>query len=105
MHRIRKRPRRPKEDFLREVMMRSPAKKQELKEWRDSEKRDRKENAACQNKAKEQILNVMERQVDTLQALLQTEQLHARPPLQLLSQNFPMCPPTPSYQPPGSFVQ
>ncbi|EMP36683.1 hypothetical protein UY3_06078 [Chelonia mydas] len=49
--RIRKRPRRTKEDFLREVMTHSAAEKQELKEWRDSEKRDRKENAAPQNEA------------------------------------------------------
>ncbi|EMP38182.1 hypothetical protein UY3_04614 [Chelonia mydas] len=40
------------------------ARKQELKEWWDSEKRDQKENMAHQNKAVERLLNVMERQVD-----------------------------------------
>ncbi|EMP34478.1 hypothetical protein UY3_08307 [Chelonia mydas] len=89
-------------------MMHSVAKKQELKEWRDSKKRDRKENAACQNEATEQLFNIMECQEDTLQTILalQTEQLHTRPPLQPLPQNpFPMSPQTPptqSYQPPGS---
>ncbi|XP_074806154.1 uncharacterized protein LOC141985864 [Natator depressus] len=38
--RIRKWSRRTKEDFLCDVMMHSAAKKKELKEWRDSEKRD-----------------------------------------------------------------
>ncbi|EMP35196.1 hypothetical protein UY3_07629 [Chelonia mydas] len=59
---------------------------------------------AHQNEATEQLLKVMERQEDTLQAL-QTEQLRARPLPQLLSQNSfpcaPQTPPTHSYQPPG----
>ncbi|XP_065424365.1 uncharacterized protein LOC135975795 [Chrysemys picta bellii] len=94
--RIRKWPRKTKEDFLRDVMMHSMAEKQELKKWQDSEKRDRKENVACQNEATEQLLNVMECQADTLQVLLalQTEQLRAHPPLQPLSQiSFPCAPP------------
>ncbi|XP_043362165.1 uncharacterized protein LOC122458298 [Dermochelys coriacea] len=94
--RITKRPRRTKEDFLREVLMHSTAEKQELKEWQDSKKRDRKENAARQNEAMEQLLNIIECQVDTLQVILalQTEQLCAHPPLQPLSQNsFPHAPP------------
>ncbi|KAH1173459.1 hypothetical protein KIL84_017298 [Mauremys mutica] len=66
LHSIRKLPRRTKEDFLREVMMHSTAEKQELKEWWDSEKRDRKENVAHQKEATEWLLNIMERQVDTL---------------------------------------
>ncbi|EMP35354.1 hypothetical protein UY3_07526 [Chelonia mydas] len=53
--RIRKRPRRTKEDFLCEVMMHSAAEKQELKEWQDSKKRDQKENVAHQKKATEQL--------------------------------------------------
>ncbi|XP_074797302.1 uncharacterized protein LOC141978865 [Natator depressus] len=107
VHRIRKRPRRTKEDFLREVTMHSAAEKQELKEWPDSKKRDRKENTAHQNEATERLLKVMERQADMLQELLalQTEQLRTCPPLQPLSQNsFPCAPqtlPTHSYQPPG----
>ncbi|XP_073214995.1 uncharacterized protein [Lepidochelys kempii] len=113
LRRIRKQPRRTKEDFLREVMMHSAAEEQDLKEWRDSEKRDQKENAAHQKEAMEQLLNVMERQVDTLQAILalQTKQLCAHPPLQPLSQNsFPCAPhphprlPTHCYQPPGSTI-
>ncbi|EMP24514.1 hypothetical protein UY3_18439 [Chelonia mydas] len=89
-------------------MMHSAAKKQELKEWRDSENRDRKENAACQNEAMERLLNIMECQADMLQAILalQTEQLRTRPSLQPLSQysfsSSPQAPPTQSYQPPGS---
>ncbi|XP_077670661.1 uncharacterized protein LOC144263604 [Eretmochelys imbricata] len=55
LRRIRKQPGRTKEDFLREVMMHSVAEKQELKEWRDSEKRDRKKNAARQNEATERL--------------------------------------------------
>ncbi|XP_065439811.1 uncharacterized protein LOC135981402 [Chrysemys picta bellii] len=108
LRRIRKRPRRTKEDLLRDVMMHSAAKKKELKEWWDSEKRDQKENAAHQKEATERLLNVMEHQEDTLQAILalQTEQCCARPSLQPLSQNsFPCAPhtlPTHCYQPPGS---
>ncbi|EMP29944.1 hypothetical protein UY3_12936 [Chelonia mydas] len=55
-------------------MMHSTAEKQELKEWQDSEKRDRKENAARQNEAMEQLLNVMECQVVTLQLLAAEEE-------------------------------
>ncbi|XP_043394928.1 uncharacterized protein LOC122464379 [Chelonia mydas] len=97
LHRIRKWPRRTKEDFLRDVVMHFAAKKQELEEWRDSEKRDRKENAVRQSEAMESLLNVTERQADTLQELLalQTEQLRARPPLQPLSQNSFPCAPLP----------
>ncbi|XP_077686459.1 uncharacterized protein LOC144272333 [Eretmochelys imbricata] len=94
--RIRKHPQRTKENFLRDVMMLSVAKKQELKEWRDSEKRDQKENASRQNTSTERLLKVMERQVDTLQALLalQTKQLCAHPPLWPLSQSsFPCAAP------------
>ncbi|XP_073212790.1 uncharacterized protein [Lepidochelys kempii] len=96
--RIRKWPQRTNEDFRHDVMMHSSVEKQELKEWRDIKKKDRKENTACQNEAVDWLLNMMERQADMLQALLalQTEQLRARPPLQLLSQNsFPCAPPTP----------
>ncbi|XP_044884786.1 uncharacterized protein LOC123376660 isoform X2 [Mauremys mutica] len=106
--RIRKRLRRTKKDFLREVIMHSAAKKQELKEWQDSKKRDQKENAAHQKEATEHLLNVMERQVDTLQVIpsLQMEQLHAHTLLQPLSQNSFPCAPTPppihSYQPTSS---
>ncbi|XP_073159533.1 phosphopantothenoylcysteine decarboxylase isoform X2 [Lepidochelys kempii] len=53
LRRIRKQSQRTKEDFLRDVTMHSAAEKQELKEWRDSEKRDQKENVARQNKATE----------------------------------------------------
>ncbi|EMP34215.1 hypothetical protein UY3_08639 [Chelonia mydas] len=80
----------------------------EWKEWWDSEKRDRKENVAHQNEAPERLLNVMELQVDTLQAILalQTKQLRDHPPLQPLLQSSFLCapqtPPTHSYQPPGS---
>ncbi|XP_044835717.1 uncharacterized protein LOC123344047 [Mauremys mutica] len=85
--RIRRRPRRAKEDFLPDVMMHSVTEKQKLKEWQDSEKRDRKENTARQNEATERLLKVMEHQADTLQAILalQTKQLRTRPPPQPLS--------------------
>ncbi|XP_044854506.1 uncharacterized protein LOC123355819 [Mauremys mutica] len=99
LRRIRKRPQRIKDNFLCDLIMHAAAEKQELKEWWDSEKRDRTENAEHQNKS------VMKHQADTLQAL-QTKQLRAHPPLQPLSQNSfpctPQTPPTRSYQPPGS---
>ncbi|EMP42526.1 hypothetical protein UY3_00195 [Chelonia mydas] len=56
LRKIRKQPQRTKEDFLHDVIMHSAAENQELKEWRDSEKRDRKENAAHQNEATERLL-------------------------------------------------
>ncbi|XP_044867194.1 uncharacterized protein LOC123367175 [Mauremys mutica] len=91
----RKRPRRTKEDFFREVMMHSAAEKQELKELQDSEKRDRTENVAHQKEATAWLLNVMEHQVNVLQVKLavQTEQLHACPsPAATVTKLFPMCP-------------
>ncbi|EMP34502.1 hypothetical protein UY3_08331 [Chelonia mydas] len=83
---IRKRPRRSKEDFMREIMMHATTEKKELKEWWDSEKRDRKENVAHQKEATEQLLTVMEHEADKLQAILalQTEQLRAPPSVQPL---------------------
>ncbi|EMP28364.1 Patatin-like phospholipase domain-containing protein 7 [Chelonia mydas] len=64
----------------------------ESQEWLDNEKRDQKENVAHQKEVTEQLLNIMERQVDTFQAILalRTKHLCTRPSLQLLSQNFPM---------------
>ncbi|XP_030435020.1 uncharacterized protein LOC115659237 isoform X2 [Gopherus evgoodei] len=106
--RIRRQPRRAKEDFLRDVMVHSATKKQELKERQDSEKRDGKEITARRNEGTEWLLKVMEHQADTLQAILalQTKQLRTRPPPQPLSQNSfpcsPQTPPTHSYQLPDS---
>ncbi|KAH1164612.1 hypothetical protein KIL84_004972, partial [Mauremys mutica] len=85
LRRVRKHPRRTKEDFMHEVMMHSADEKKELKEWRDSEKRERKENMAHQKEATEQLLTVMECQADMLQSSSVDSQypLHSIPiPLQ-----------------------
>nr|XP_048695700.1 uncharacterized protein LOC125632086 [Caretta caretta] len=91
LRRIRKWPRRTKEDFLHDVMMHSVAKKQEI----EGVAGQREDNVAHQNEVTERLLKVMERQADMLQVLqaLQTEKLRARPLLQLLLQNaFPSAP-------------
>nr|XP_048700794.1 bromodomain-containing protein 4-like [Caretta caretta] len=108
LQRIRKRPRRSKEDMLHGVMQQSLNENQKAQEWWERERRVRQQNADDQHQSTERLLSIMERQADSIQALvaMQAEHYYACPPLQPLSQNSfpcaPMSPPTPS-PPPGSY--
>ncbi|XP_074982303.1 uncharacterized protein LOC142071432 [Caretta caretta] len=116
LQRIRKRPPRSKEDVLHEVMQHSSNENQKVQEWRDSERRIRQQNEEHQHKSAvlrqqstDQLISIMERQADSIQALvaMQAERYRARPPLQSLSQNSfpcdPMSPPTHFPQHLGSY--
>ncbi|XP_037770898.1 uncharacterized protein LOC119567728 [Chelonia mydas] len=84
--RLRKRPRKSKEDLLHEVMQQAIAENRKMQEWCDSKMREWKENT-------ERLLNIMEWQADLMQALIELhmEQLRACPPLQPVSQNSFPC--------------
>ncbi|XP_074804321.1 uncharacterized protein LOC141984817 [Natator depressus] len=82
LQRIRKRPRRSKEDMLHEVMQQSLHENQKAQEWWERERRFRQQNADRQHQSTEQLLSIMERQVDLIQALvaMQAEHYYACPP-------------------------
>ncbi|XP_073212512.1 uncharacterized protein [Lepidochelys kempii] len=109
LQRIRKRPRRSKEDMLHEVMQQSLNENQKAQEWRESERRVRQQNADHRHQSMERLLSIMERQADLMHALIamQVEHYRAHLSLQPLSQNsFPcatMSPPTHFPPHPGSY--
>ncbi|XP_077682693.1 uncharacterized protein LOC144270227 [Eretmochelys imbricata] len=116
LQRIRKRPHRSKEDMLHEVMQHSSNENQKVQEWWDSERRIRQQNEerwhksmVLRQQSTDWLISIMERQVDSIQALvaMQAEHYHVRAPLQPLSQNSfpcaPMSPPTHFPQHPGSY--
>ncbi|XP_074807979.1 uncharacterized protein LOC141986861 isoform X2 [Natator depressus] len=116
LQRIRKRPRRSKEDMLHEVMQHSSNENRKVQEWWDSERRicqqneeRRHKSAVLRQQSTDRLISIMERQADSIQVLvaMQVEQYRARPPLQLLSQNSfpcaPISPPTYFPQHPGSY--
>ncbi|KAM7182512.1 uncharacterized protein RBU57_000878 [Macrochelys suwanniensis] len=114
LQRLRKRPRRTKEDMLQEVMKQSLKENEKAREWRESESRLRQENAAqqqqsmqLQHESTKELISILARQADSIQALvaMQAEQYRTRPPLQPVSQNTcaPMSPPAHFTQHPGSY--
>nr|XP_048693137.1 uncharacterized protein LOC125630983 [Caretta caretta] len=116
LQRLRKRPRKSKEDMLQEVMQQSPKENQKVQEWRESKSRIRQENAVHRQQSTELrqqstdwLISIMERQADSIQTLeaIQAECYHAHRPLQPLSQNslpcVPMSSPTHFPQHPGSY--
>ncbi|XP_053872149.1 uncharacterized protein LOC128830353 [Malaclemys terrapin pileata] len=102
LQRIRKRPRRSKEDMLHEVMQHSLNENQKVQEWRESERRVRWLNADRWYQSTERLISIMERQVDSIHVLVAMQAEHHRaclplPPPQPLSQNsFPGAPMSPS---------
>ncbi|KAM7163733.1 uncharacterized protein RBU57_007887 [Macrochelys suwanniensis] len=107
LQRIRKKPCRNKEDMLREVMQQSLNENLKAQEWRESERRIHQQNAERRHKSADlrqqrtdRLISIMERQADSIQALvaMQVEHYHARHPLQPLFKNSfpcaPMSPPT-----------
>ncbi|XP_074984857.1 uncharacterized protein LOC142072207 [Caretta caretta] len=65
LQRIRKRPRRSKEDMLHEVMQHSSNENQKVQEWWDSERRIRQQNEDCQHQSTEQHKSAVLRQQST----------------------------------------
>ncbi|XP_074800107.1 uncharacterized protein LOC141982175 [Natator depressus] len=77
LQRIRKRPRRSKEDMLHEVMQHSSNENQKVQEWRDSERKicqqneeRRRKSTVLRKQSTDRLISVMERQVDSIQALV-----------------------------------
>ncbi|XP_077681469.1 uncharacterized protein LOC144269557 [Eretmochelys imbricata] len=93
LQRIRKRPRRTKEDMLHEVMQQSLNENQKAQGWRESERRVRQQNADRRHQSMERLLSIMERQADSMHALIamQAEHYRAHLSLQPLSQNSFPC--------------
>ncbi|KAM7167297.1 uncharacterized protein RBU57_005847 [Macrochelys suwanniensis] len=92
--RLRKRPRRTKEDMLQEVMKQSLKENQKAREWRESESRLRQENTLhrqqsvqLRQESTKELISIKARQADSIQALvaMQAEQYRTRPPLQPVS--------------------
>ncbi|KAM7151398.1 uncharacterized protein RBU57_012058 isoform 2-T4 [Macrochelys suwanniensis] len=98
---IRKSLRRSKEDMFWELLQYSDTEKREHMEWREIERQDRKENEAFVKDTTERMIKVMEEQTQMLKSLItfQTEQIHARSPLQHIQNSFQCAPPRP---PPNS---
>ncbi|XP_073170920.1 uncharacterized protein [Lepidochelys kempii] len=104
LQRIRKRPRRSKEDMLHEVMQHSSNENQKVQEWQNSERRLRQQNEERQHKSAvlrqqstDRLISITERQVDSVQALvaMQAEHYCTPPPLPfaaLVPELFPLCP-------------
>ncbi|XP_065443907.1 muscular LMNA-interacting protein isoform X28 [Chrysemys picta bellii] len=101
--RLRKRPRKSKDDMLQEVMRQSIKENEKAQDWRERESRIRQENAAhwrqstvYRQQSTDRLISILERQADAIQELvaMQKEEQYRKckrhPPLQPLSQNsFP----------------
>ncbi|XP_073182229.1 proline-rich protein 29 isoform X1 [Lepidochelys kempii] len=94
LQRIRKRPRRRKEDMLHEVMQQSLNENKKAQEWQESERRVRRQNADRQHQSTERLLSIMERQADSIQALVAMQAKHYHTPA------HSPCPKTLSLVPP-----
>ncbi|XP_074975049.1 uncharacterized protein LOC142068847 [Caretta caretta] len=77
LQRLRKRPRRSKEDMLQEVMQQSLKENQKAQEWRESKSRIRQENAVhwrqsteFRRQSTDWLISIRERQADSIQALV-----------------------------------
>ncbi|XP_073186848.1 uncharacterized protein [Lepidochelys kempii] len=93
LQRIRKKPRRSKEDMLHEVIQHSTNENKNVQEWRESERRVRQQNADCQHQSTEWLISIMERQANSIQVLvaMQAEHYRAPPPAALVPKLFPLC--------------
>ncbi|XP_065417016.1 uncharacterized protein LOC135974154 [Chrysemys picta bellii] len=108
LQRLRKRPRKSKEDMLQEVMRQSNKENEKAQNWRERESRIHQENAAHQRQSTDRLISILERQADTIQELvaMQKEEQYRKckrhPPMQPLSQNSFRCAPL---SPPTHFPQ
>ncbi|XP_065413382.1 uncharacterized protein LOC135973542 [Chrysemys picta bellii] len=93
LQRIRKRPRRSKENMLHEVVQQSLHENQKAQEWRENERRFRQQNAEGRHQSTERLISIMERQADSIQALVAMQAEHyCAPPAALVPKLFPLCP-------------
>nr|XP_032656689.1 uncharacterized protein LOC116836831 [Chelonoidis abingdonii] len=76
LQRIRKRPRRSKEDMLHEVMQHSLNENQKVQEWRESDRRFRQQNVDCWHQSTERLISIMECQAYSILALIAMEAEH-----------------------------
>ncbi|XP_065413506.1 uncharacterized protein LOC135973609 [Chrysemys picta bellii] len=115
LQRLRKRPRKSKEDMLQEVMRQSIKENEKAQDWRERESRIRQENAAHRRQSTahrlqstDRLISILERQADAIQGLVarQKEEQYRKckrhPPLQPLSQKSFRCAPL---SPPTHFPQ
>ncbi|XP_050794040.1 uncharacterized protein LOC127043861 [Gopherus flavomarginatus] len=95
LQRIRKHLQRSKEDMLHEVMQQSFNENQKVHKWQESERRVRQQNADRQHQSTEWLLSIMERQLDSIQALIamQTGHFYAHPPFCPCSKTLSLVPP------------
>ncbi|XP_053902776.1 uncharacterized protein LOC128847410 [Malaclemys terrapin pileata] len=105
LQRLRKRPRKSKEDMLQEVMQQSIKENEKAQDWRERESRIRQENAAHRRQSTahwqqstDRLISILERQADAIQELVamqKEEQYRKRkhyPPTALVPKLFPLCP-------------
>ncbi|XP_044884174.1 uncharacterized protein LOC123376314 [Mauremys mutica] len=85
LQRIRKWPRRSKEDMLHEIMQHSSNENQKVQEWWESERRICQQHeerwhksAVLQQKSTDRLISIMERQADSIQALVAMQAEHHR---------------------------
>ncbi|XP_050822878.1 zinc finger and SCAN domain-containing protein 29-like [Gopherus flavomarginatus] len=96
LQRIRKHPRRSKEDLLHEVMQQSLTENRKVHEWQETKRRLCQQNADHCHQSTERLLSIIEHQVDLMQVLIADGadlRPSSPPPSQPLSQNsFPCVP-------------
>ncbi|XP_050795216.1 uncharacterized protein LOC127044425 [Gopherus flavomarginatus] len=87
-----KKPRKSKEDMLQAAMDHSVTENQKVQDWRERESRIRQKNPADRKKRTKQLISILARQMDSIQALVAMQAEHyraAHPPVPKL---FPLCP-------------
>ncbi|XP_050811945.1 uncharacterized protein LOC127052390 [Gopherus flavomarginatus] len=89
---LQKKPQKSKDDMLQAVMQHSVTESQKVQDWRERESRIRQKNAEDRKKSTKQLIGILARQVDSIQALvaMQAEHYRARPPPSQSS--FPCAP-------------
>ncbi|XP_074919502.1 uncharacterized protein LOC142046433 [Chelonoidis abingdonii] len=103
-----KKPQKSKDHLLQAVIDHSARENQKLQDWREKESRIHQRNAAARKKSTKQLISMLARQVDSIQALvdIQTEHYHVNHPLPLCKSSFPCAPmsaPNPLPQHPDSY--
>ncbi|XP_065420635.1 zinc finger protein 436-like isoform X3 [Chrysemys picta bellii] len=95
LQKLQKRPQESKDDTLQEVMHQSLKENQKAQEWRESESRIRKENAAHRKQSMDRLISIMEHQADSIQALIvmQVEHYRARLPRCACPKTLSLVPP------------
>ncbi|XP_065441486.1 zinc finger and SCAN domain-containing protein 29-like [Chrysemys picta bellii] len=103
LQRLRKRPRKSKEDMLQEVMRQSIKENEKAQDWRERESRICQENAAHRRQSTahwqqstDRLISILERQADAIQELVamqKEEQYRKRhpPPTALVPKLFLLC--------------